>query len=128
MITVAQEKKIQELIQDRTPDQLKLAYALWTRQAVSELIEALYGIRLALANGKKLRLVANNLDRDGLNHYVQSVTLNGVDLPNAWFRHDQIKDGATLVFTMGSAPTNWGRAVPPPSMSDPGYRNCPSGN
>jgi len=83
---------------------------------------------LALANGKKLRLVANNLDRDGLNRYVQSVTLNGVDLPNAWFRHDQIKDGATLVFTMGSAPTNWGRAVPPPSMSDPGYRNCPSGN
>jgi predicted alpha-1,2-mannosidase len=83
---------------------------------------------LVLANGKKLRLVAKNLDRDGLNRYVQSVTLNGVDLPNAWFRHDQIKDGAILVFTMGSAPTNWGRAVPPPSMSDPGYRNCPSGN
>jgi len=80
---------------------------------------------LALANGKRLRLIAKNLDPAGLNHYVQSVTLNGVDLPNAWFRHDQIKDGATLVFTMGFVPTNWGKATPPPSMSDPGYPGCP---
>jgi len=81
---------------------------------------------LSLANGKKLRLIAKNLDRSGLNHYVQSVTLNGSELPNAWLRHDQIKDGATLVFTMGSAPTNWGQSTPPPSMSDPGYRGCPA--
>jgi len=79
---------------------------------------------VALGNGKKLHLAAKNLDRDGLNHYVQSVTLNGVDLPNAWFRHDQIKDGATLVFTMGFAPTNWGKATPPPSMSDSGFQGC----
>jgi transposase len=51
-----QEKKIQQLIQDRTPDQLKLAYALWTRQAVSELIEAVYGVRLTVRNmGKYLK-------------------------------------------------------------------------
>ncbi len=31
MLTPEQEKKIQQLIQERTPDQLKLAYALWTR-------------------------------------------------------------------------------------------------
>ena len=43
MLTAEQEQRIQQLIQDRTPDQLKLAYALWTRQAVSELIEAMYG-------------------------------------------------------------------------------------
>ena len=81
---------------------------------------------LSLGNGRKLRIVAKNLDRAGLNRYVQSATLNGVDLPNAWFRHDQIKDGATLVLTMGSAPSNWGRAVPPPSMSDPGFQLCAS--
>jgi predicted alpha-1,2-mannosidase len=74
---------------------------------------------LALGNGRKLRIVAKNLDGDGLNRYVQSVTLNGVDLPNSWFRHAQIKDGATLVMTMGPAPSSWGRATPPPSMSDP---------
>jgi putative alpha-1,2-mannosidase len=50
--------------------------------------------------------------------------LNGADLPNAWFRHAQIKDGATLVLTMGSAPSSWGKAVPPPSMSDPDFQSC----
>jgi transposase len=55
-LTAEQEKKIQQLIQDRTPDQLKLAYALWTRQAVSELIEAVYGVRLTVRNmGKYLK-------------------------------------------------------------------------
>ena len=39
-MTAEKEKKIQYLIQARTPDQLKLAYALWMRQAVSELIES----------------------------------------------------------------------------------------
>ena len=56
MLSAEQEKKIQQLIQDRTPDQLKLTYALWTRQAVSELIEAIYGIRLIVRNmGKYLK-------------------------------------------------------------------------
>jgi len=56
MLTAAQENRIRQLIEDRTPDQLKLAYALWTRQAVSELIEALYDIKLTVRNmGKYLR-------------------------------------------------------------------------
>ncbi len=79
---------------------------------------------LALANGKKLRIIAKNLDPSGLNRYVQSATLNGVDLPNAWFRHAQIKDGATLILTMGSAPSTWGTTTPPPSMSDPNTHTC----
>jgi len=55
-LTSEQEKKIQQLIQDRTPDQLKLSYALWTRQAVSELIESVYGVRLTVRNmGKYLK-------------------------------------------------------------------------
>jgi predicted alpha-1,2-mannosidase len=73
---------------------------------------------LSLGNGKTLHIHARNLDGNGLNRYVQSATLNGIDLPNAWFRHWQIKDGATLVLTMGSAPSRWGTTVPPPSMSD----------
>ena len=55
-VTAEQENKIQQLIQDRTPDQLKLSYALWTRQAVSELVEAVYGIKLTVRNtGKYLK-------------------------------------------------------------------------
>lgn len=81
---------------------------------------------LALGGGKRLSITAKGLDAAGLNHYVQTATLNGVDLPNAWFRHGQIKDGAELVFTMGPAPSGWGRETPPPSMSDPGYRSCVS--
>lgn len=79
---------------------------------------------LSLGNGKKLRIVAKNLDPNGLNRYVQSATLNGVDLPNSWFRHAQIKDGATLTLTMGPAPSTWGRATPPPSMSDANAHLC----
>lgn len=56
LLSALQEQKIQQLIEDRTPDQLKLVYALWTRQAVSELIEATYGIRLTVRNmGKYLK-------------------------------------------------------------------------
>lgn len=80
---------------------------------------------LELGNGKALRILAHNLDAAGINRYVQSATLNGVALQNAWFRHGQIKNGATLVFTMGNTPSpTWGRTVPPPSMSDPGYQNA----
>jgi putative alpha-1,2-mannosidase len=79
---------------------------------------------LTLGNGRKLRILAKNLDPNGLNRYMQSATLNGVDLPNAWFRHDQIKDGATLVLTMGPAPSRWGTATPPPSMSDTNSMLC----
>jgi len=80
---------------------------------------------LALGNGKNFHVVVRNLDRDGLNRYVQSATLNGVDLPTSWFRHAQIRDGATLVLTMGSAPSNEGKTTPPPSMSDANFDGCP---
>jgi transposase len=53
MLSAEQEQKIQRLIQDRTPDQLKLNFALWTRQAVSELVEAVYGVRLTVRNAGK---------------------------------------------------------------------------
>jgi transposase len=43
-----QEREIRRLIRDHVPDQLKMNYALWTRQAVGELIERRYGIRLAV--------------------------------------------------------------------------------
>jgi transposase len=47
-LTAEQEREIQRLIRDRTFDQLKMVYALWTRQAVAELIWDRYGIKLAV--------------------------------------------------------------------------------
>ena len=37
---------MRKLITDKTPDQLKMPYALWTRGAVAQLIEQRFGIRL----------------------------------------------------------------------------------
>ena len=45
-LTPAQEKEIQKVITDKTPDQLKMPFALWTRRAVCDLVEERYGARL----------------------------------------------------------------------------------
>jgi len=44
-LTGEQEAEVRRLICDKTPDQLKMPYALWTRGAVTELIEHRFGIR-----------------------------------------------------------------------------------
>jgi hypothetical protein len=46
LLDAAQEAAVQKLITDKTPDQLKMPYALWTRMAVAELIKQRFGIRL----------------------------------------------------------------------------------
>ena len=45
-LSAAQEKGIRRRILDQTPDQLKLPFALWTRKAVSQLIQRRHGLRL----------------------------------------------------------------------------------
>lgn len=45
-LSAQQEAAVRELIVDKTPDQLKMPYALWTRAAVMLLIEQRLGIRL----------------------------------------------------------------------------------
>ncbi|CAB3762124.1 GH92 family glycosyl hydrolase [Paraburkholderia humisilvae] len=75
--------------------------------------------QIDMPSGKVFRIVARNWDRERLNRYIQSATLNGEPLDNAWFRHAQIANGGTLELTMGPTPTGWGTRVPPPSLSDP---------
>jgi transposase len=56
LLSAKEEQEVQWLIQDRTPDQLKMNYALWTRQAVSELIEVRTGVRMQVRTvGKYLK-------------------------------------------------------------------------
>ena len=56
LLSPEEEREVQRLIQDRTPDQLKMNYALWTRQAVSELIEGRTGVRMQVRTvGKYLK-------------------------------------------------------------------------
>ena len=51
-----QEAAIQRLVADRTPDQLKMPFALWTRRAVGELIRRRYGVELPVRTlGEYLR-------------------------------------------------------------------------
>ncbi len=53
LLSPNEEQEVQRLIQDRTPEQLKMNYALWTRQAVSDLIEVRTGIRLQVRTAGK---------------------------------------------------------------------------
>ncbi len=46
LLDAAQEALVRKLISDKTPDQLKMPYALWTRAAVSQLVEQRFGIKL----------------------------------------------------------------------------------
>ena len=46
LLDAVQEAMVRKLITDKTPDQLKMPYALWTRKAVADLIEQRLGIRL----------------------------------------------------------------------------------
>ena len=52
------------------------------------------------------------------NIFVQSASLNGKDLNQAWFRHADIKNGAVLELKMGKKQSDWGQNIVPPSMSD----------
>ena len=48
LLSIKIEKKIQKMILDTMPDQLKLPYSLWTRKAVKELVEREFGIVVAI--------------------------------------------------------------------------------
>lgn len=47
-LTPEQESRIQREIVDKTPDQLKLDFALWSAKAVQQLIESLFSVKLVI--------------------------------------------------------------------------------
>ena len=48
LLTVEQSAKIQKLIRDKHPEQLKLPFALWTRDAVMDLISREFGVKVSI--------------------------------------------------------------------------------
>ena len=70
-----------------------------------------------LGNGKTLAVEAKrNTPTD---QYIQSVEFNGKPYTKLWFRHADIANGATIIFTMGSQPNpDFGSAegATPPSL------------
>ena len=79
-----QEQRIRRLIADRCPDQLKLPFALWTREAVGALIERETGTRLsASALGRALRAWGFTPQRPA-----RQATERREPEVRAWLRHE----------------------------------------
>jgi len=60
LLSQEESERIKKLITDKTPDQLRLDYALWTRQSVQQLIIQEFGVELAI------RTVGDYLRRWGM--------------------------------------------------------------
>jgi transposase len=55
-LNAEQEKQLRQMVRDKTPDQLKLPFALWTRLAVQQVIRQQWGLRMPIRTvGEYLR-------------------------------------------------------------------------
>lgn len=76
-------------------------------------------VTISLPNGKTFTVKARELSAE--NKYIQSARLRGKNLDRAWFTHDELMQGGTLEFVMGTEPSReWGASCPPPSRIDYG--------
>jgi predicted alpha-1,2-mannosidase len=65
------------------------------------------------ASGATLRIRAPGAADE--HQYIARAKLDGRPLEEAWLRHEQIANGATLELELASSPTDWGKGRPPPS-------------
>lgn len=75
-------------------------------------------VSMKLTNGNVLTTRCENYGKENI--YIQSVSLNGVNLYRSWLSYDEIKDGGELLFVMGNQPNkDWGAMEEsrPPSIS-----------
>jgi len=71
-----------------------------------------------MGDGKRLIVEAKR--RSPTDQYIQSVKFNGKPHEKVWFRHADIANGATIIFTMGSEPNKQFGAeesAAPPSLT-----------
>lgn len=77
-------------------------------------------IHLDKSFGNAGKFVIETRNNSKENKYIQSATLNGKPLNKPWFDHSEIKNGSTLIFSMGAKPNkSWGseESDAPPSMT-----------
>jgi predicted alpha-1,2-mannosidase len=67
---------------------------------------------------KETPIGADGLDRDPPVQYVQSATLDGVPLHTTHLSADTVHRGGRLHLRLGPEPSEWGRKLRPPSLSD----------
>ena len=72
-------------------------------------------MKINLENGRTIEIKADGASPR--NRYVHSVTLNGQPWDRAYFRHDDLKDGAVIEFKMKSTPNKRKVYVKPYSLS-----------
>jgi putative alpha-1,2-mannosidase len=61
-------------------------------------------ISIPLGNGRQLVIEAEGGDDPQKSRYIQSVSLNGKALDRLWVRHEDLMQGAHLVFKLGEEP------------------------
>ncbi|HEV2320462.1 MAG TPA: GH92 family glycosyl hydrolase [Verrucomicrobiae bacterium] len=59
-----------------------------------------------LSNGRKIRMRADNISDENI--YVQSVKVDGKEWDSPFLPYEKVKHGASIVFTMGPKPSQWG--------------------
>lgn len=73
-------------------------------------------VTIQMENGKKIVIDGENASEE--NKYVESVTRNGKNMKQAWFKHSDIKNGAVFKFKMGPNATKFGKTTPPFSYNN----------
>jgi putative alpha-1,2-mannosidase len=77
---------------------------------------AFHRVTIDLANGR--HFIIETKGDPATNPYIAHATWNGRPYSRAWFSHEQLMNGGTLLLTMSPTPTSWGSTDPPPSISD----------
>lgn len=62
---------------------------------------------IRLGNGKTITIYGQNANDENI--YVHSLTVNGKPWNSPFITHDELKNGATLRFTMSREPSDWGK-------------------
>lgn len=70
-------------------------------------------VTIQMENGKKIVMNGKNASEDNI--YVMSAKLNGKALKEAYLRHADLKNGASITFNMSPDATDWGTKSTPPS-------------
>ncbi len=81
-------------------------------------------VTLTTDAGKTIVIEAKNNSSENI--YIQSLTVNGIAHNSAFLSHESLKNGATLVFTMGDKASNFGKSSTPTSLTETGKKADPA--